>query len=122
MLGSVESAHGDPAVVRAVIDDLGFGGDIVRVDSQVKYGVVASGGAEIYLRPLSRPDYRERIWDHAAGVIVTEEAGGRVTDITGKPLDFSRGKRLEDNRGVLATNGSLHDRVVESLERVSGTS
>lgn len=120
VLGSVESAHGDPQVLTAVMDDLGLGGGVVRIDSQAKYGVVASGGAEVYLRPQSRPDYRENIWDHAAGVIVIEEAGGRVSDLYGLPLDFSRGKRLVDNRGVLATHGPLHDAVLASLGRILG--
>jgi 3'(2'), 5'-bisphosphate nucleotidase len=120
ILGSVESAHGDPRVVTAVIADLGLGGGIVRIDSQAKYGLVADGTAEIYLRPQSKPDWRERVWDHAAGVLVVEEAGGRVTDLAGRKLDFSRGARLEENRGVLATNGPLHDRLLESLARVGG--
>ena len=35
------------------------------------------------------PDYREKIWDHAAGLLVIEEAGGRVTDMNGLPLDLA---------------------------------
>ena len=119
MLGSVESAHGDPQLVHDVIQAAGIGGGFVRYDSQVKYGVVASGGAEIYLRPRSKPAYRENVWDHAAGVIVCEEAGGRVSDLDGKPLDFKLGTRLEDNRGVLATSGGrVHEVVVEALRAV----
>ncbi len=54
----------------------------------------------MYLR-LPRPGkrYEEKIWDHAAGLIVVEEAGGRVTDVYGKKLDFSRGRTLSDNTG-----------------------
>jgi 3'(2'), 5'-bisphosphate nucleotidase len=118
VLGSVESAHGDPALMRAVIEDAGLGGGVVRLDSQVKYGAVSAGRADVYLRPRSRPDYRENIWDHAAGAALVTEAGGRVTDLDGRPLDFSRGAKLEDNRGVLATNGRVHDLVLESLARV----
>ncbi len=117
MLGSVESAHGDPALVKAVIADAGLGGGMVRLDSQVKYGAVAAGMAEVYLRPRSRPDYRENIWDHAAGVAVVTEAGGRVTDLDGKPLDFTEPKMV-NNRGVLVTNGAIHDLLLESLARV----
>lgn len=119
VLGSVESAHGDPQLVNEVIAQAGIGGGFVRYDSQVKYGVVASGGAEIYLRPRSKPSYRENVWDHAAGVIVCEEAGGRVTDVDGKPLDFRKGAKLEDNRGVLGTaGGRVHDVVLEALRAV----
>ena len=118
MLGSVESAHGDPALVTAVVERAGLGGGMVRIDSQVKYGAVADGKAEVYLRPRNRPDYRERIWDHAAGVAVVTEAGGRVTDLDGKDLDFTIGASLEDNRGVVATNGVIHDSVLEALGAV----
>ena len=61
------------------------------------------------------PDYRENIWDHAAGYLVVAEAGGRVTDVHGNALDWSQGKRLENNIGVLATNGLMHDEVVRAL-------
>jgi 3'(2'), 5'-bisphosphate nucleotidase len=43
---------------------------------------------------------------------VIEEAGGTVTDIHGKPLDFSLGRTLAANAGVVATNGKLHEQVV----------
>jgi 3'(2'), 5'-bisphosphate nucleotidase len=116
VLGSVESAHGDPTLVVAMIEQAGVGGGFVRYDSQVKYGVVANGSAEIYVRPRSKPDYRENIWDHVAGVIVCEEAGGRVTDVDGKDLDFTLGHKLLENRGILATcGGAVHAAVVEGL-------
>ena len=99
-----------------------MGGEVdpVRMDSQVKYALLASGVGEIYLRLLSpdRMDYREKIWDQAAGSIIVEEAGGIVTDLDGKFLDFSRGRTLKDNRGVCATNGLIHDQVLETLKRV----
>lgn len=33
----------------------------------------------------------ENIWDHAAGAVVVTEAGGVLTDATGKTLDFAPG-------------------------------
>jgi 3'(2'), 5'-bisphosphate nucleotidase len=122
VLGSVESAHGDPALVKAVITEAGLGGGMVRIDSQVKYGAVADGLAEVYLRPRNRPEYRERIWDHAAGAAIVTAAGGMVTDLDGAPLDFTRGARLEENRGVLATNGRVHDGLLGALALVEGRS
>jgi 3'(2'), 5'-bisphosphate nucleotidase len=90
---------------------------MVRIDSQAKYGAIGSGLADVYVRPR-RGDYRERIWDHAAGAAVVAGAGGRVTDLDGRDLDFSTGSRLEDNRGVLATNGLVHDLVLQALRAV----
>src|SRR5439155_19463982 len=89
----------------------------LRLDSQAKYATVARGDASIYLRLPTRQDYREKIWDHAAGLIIVEEAGGRVSDVRGAALDFSRGRRLEANAGVIATNGHIHDRVVAAVTR-----
>ena len=49
-----------------------------------------------------------------------EEAGGRVTDVTGNDLDFSLGRTLKNNKGVVVTNGRLHDRVIEAVKEVLG--
>ena len=120
MLRSVEKAHTDPGGISELVTTLGITADPVAMDSQAKYAVLASGGGEINLRLLSpsRLDYRERIWDQAAGSICVEESGGRVTDLDGKALDFSHGRTLATNRGVLATNGHLHDMVLHGLKEI----
>ncbi len=115
---SVESAHSSHTDAAAVAEHLGIVKAPFRIDSQAKYGIVARGDAEIYLRMTKHTGYVEKIWDHASGALVIEEAGGRVTDLNGKPLDFSRGVRLELNVGIAATNGHLHDAVLEALESV----
>lgn len=55
------------------------------------------------------------MWDHAAGVVVLQEAGGKVTDQRGKALDFSKGAKLEDNSGIVATSSEIHDQVTNVL-------
>jgi 3'(2'), 5'-bisphosphate nucleotidase len=87
----------------------------VRIDSQAKYAAVAAGLGETYIRPRSREDWRERVWDHAAGAAIVIGAGGRVSDLDGKDLDFTVGPTLEANRGVVATNGLVHDLVLGAL-------
>jgi 3'(2'), 5'-bisphosphate nucleotidase len=109
---SGHSAHGDAAAVAA---RLGIAAPPVRMDSQAKYGVVARGEAEIYLRMPTRADYHEKIWDHAAGALIVQEAGGTVTDIHGRPLEFHHGRELSANRGVIVSNRLLHARVLETL-------
>jgi HAL2 family 3'(2'),5'-bisphosphate nucleotidase len=112
---SVESGHSAHDESARITKALGFLGAPRRLDSQAKYAVVAAGEAEVYLRLPTRADYREKIWDHAAGSLIIEEAGGRVTDIQGRPLDFSKGRELSENRGIVATNARLHDRVLAAI-------
>lgn len=114
---SVESGHSSHSDSAELAAALGIGGEPRRLDSQAKYVVVARGEAEVYLRLPTRPGYREKIWDHGGGVVVVEEAGGRVTDVCGNPLDFSRGFQLENNRGVVVSNGPLHDAILAQLEK-----
>lgn len=113
---SAHSAHEDSARVAAI---LGVKAAPTRIDSQCKYGAVARGDASIYLRLPTGRDYEEKIWDHAAGWLVVTESGGRVSDICGRPLDFSLGRTLKNNKGIIATNGRIHDRVVEAVRQAT---
>jgi 3'(2'), 5'-bisphosphate nucleotidase len=115
---SVESGHSDQGAAARIAARLGIRAQPYRIDSQCKYAAVARGDASIYLRLPTSAEYREKIWDHAAGMIVVEEAGGRVTDVDGRPLDFARGRTLERNQGVIATCGPIHDRVVGVVREV----
>ena len=120
MVESVESGHSDHGQASLIAERLGIDAPPFRIDSQCKYGAVARGDASIYLRLPTRADYREKIWDHAAGKFIVEQAGGRVTDVTGASLDFSQGVRLEGNVGVIATDGRFHDHVVDVVQAVLG--
>jgi 3'(2'), 5'-bisphosphate nucleotidase len=112
---SVESGHSAQGDSAAVAAQLGITAPALRMDSQAKYAVVARGEADIYLRLPTRVDYREKIWDHAAGALIVEEAGGIITDITGRPLEFNHGRELVANRGVIVSNGRLHEPLIEAL-------
>jgi 3'(2'), 5'-bisphosphate nucleotidase len=115
---SVESGHSDHDQSARIVERLGITAEPYRIDSQCKYAAVARGDASIYLRLPTRADYREKIWDHAAGKFVVEQAGGRVTDVTGAVLDFGHGRRLERNAGIIATDASFHDEVVAAVGAV----
>lgn len=117
LIESVEVDHGTPSQQHAVADRIGLIAPPLPMDSLAKYGAIARNEAVLYLRlPSGKSlDRHENIWDHAAGVIVLEEAGGKVTDRQGKPLDFSQGSKLTANLGIVASNGLLHDRVIEAL-------
>ena len=67
----------------------------------VGYGLLAEGKAEIYMEVNLKP------WDLAAPRILVEEAGGRFTDLAGRPTIYSG--------TALATNGRLHDAALALL-------
>lgn len=115
---SVESAHTSHGTHKQISDALGITSPPYRIDSQAKYAAVACGSASIYLRLPGNKEYREKIWDHAAGAVIVKEAGGQVTDFSGKALDFSISRKLESNTGILATNGHLHQQVLGAISEV----
>ncbi len=117
---SVEKGHSSHDTAARVAARLGITAPPYRMDSQCKYAAVARGDASIYLRLPTRRDYVEKAWDHAAGWAVISEAGGMVTDVRGAALDFSRGRRLERNEGVVATSGRIHGEVVDAVRKVLG--
>ena len=116
---SVEKAHTHRGVSGQVAEQLAVVADPVRMDSQCKYGLLAQGAAELYLRIPRDVNRSENIWDHAAGSLLVEEAGGRVSDLDGLPLDFGRGRTLAANRGIVASNGAVHEAVLAAIRAVS---
>ena len=115
---SVEANHTAQGLSAKVAASLGMTREPLRCDSQAKYAIVARGEAEIYLRLPAKFGYKEKIWDHAGGVLVVEEAGGCVSDVMGKPLEFNHGYELLANRGIVAANRQLHPRVIAALEEI----
>ena len=125
---SVEAAHvshsASHKVMAGACERLGWPlADPVRMDSQCKYALVARGQADAYLRvpkkrplpPGGKPEYVERIWDHAAGTLLAAEAGCAVSDGIGAALDFSRGRGLDRNRGIVAAAEPLRSAIVETI-------
>jgi HAL2 family 3'(2'),5'-bisphosphate nucleotidase len=125
---SVEKAHSSEGATSDVMRWMashappGHGGiaSPVRIDSQAKYAVVARGQADAYLRLPVRRSYEEKIWDHAAGALVAMEAGVRVTDMLGLPLDFSLGSTLARNRGIVCAPPEVHARLMEAISAIRG--
>jgi 3'(2'), 5'-bisphosphate nucleotidase len=120
LLRSVESGHTDVEKMARFVAALGTEEPPVLMDSQAKFALLAAGRAELIVRMVTpdRPDYAEHIWDQAAGSIIVQEAGGRVTDLRGEELDFLAGKRLVNNIGVLVSNGELHSAALRALSQV----
>lgn len=120
LLRSFETAHTSVENTDKLCALLSMKSEQVIMDSMAKYVVLSAGHAEIAVRFLSQnqPDYRETVWDVAPGSLIIEEAGGRITDLHGADLDFRAGPRLMNNRGILATNGRVHDAVLEAIAQL----
>ncbi|KAB2601152.1 PAP-specific phosphatase HAL2-like [Pyrus ussuriensis x Pyrus communis] len=113
----VEKANSSHSFTAGLAHSVGLRKQPLRVYSMVKYAAIARGDAEIFMK-FARAGYKEKIWDHAAGVVIIQEAGGVVTDAGGRPLDFSKGIYLEGlDRGVVASAGAnLHDKIIEAVD------
>ena len=122
LIESVERDHGTPDWHHQVMRRLGWERPPLQMDSLAKYGTIAWGEADLYLRlPTgTSAQRRENIWDHAAGVLVLEEAGGTVTDLWGKPLNFGYGSKLLHNQGIVASNGQIHDAILSAIQDSAG--
>ena len=118
----VEKGHSSHSTQAEIKGKLGFdpttvANQTINLDSQVKYCVLASGQADIYLRLPVSDTYREKIWDHAAGNILIYESGGQVGDVTGAPLNFGKGRTL-DSKGVIAANKEIFAKVIDAVTEV----
>ena len=102
-------SHRTPAIdrVRAelgIVDELNVG------SVGLKLGLIAEGVRDLYVNPGGH----SKLWDACGPEAILSEAGGRLTDAHGAPLAY-RGRELGNVRGLIASNGILHDLVVARL-------
>ncbi|KAL0682124.1 hypothetical protein Bca4012_048971 [Brassica carinata] len=112
----VERANSNHLFTAGLTNSMGVRKQPMRVYSMVKYAAIACGDAEVFMK-FAQSSYKEKIWDHAAGVVIVEEAGGVVTDAGGRNLDFSKGVYLEGlDRGIIACSGQvLHEKIIGAV-------
>ena len=117
VIRSWEDAHGDTSRLERVLHAGRSRVPPCRMDSQAKHVAVAAGLADVLFRLPPSNVFHEAVWDCAAGALLVEEAGGRITDLDGAALDFGAGRRLVRNRGYVASNGALHAQALEAIHR-----
>jgi 3'(2'), 5'-bisphosphate nucleotidase len=117
------SAIDDPAEIRLVASKSHRTPEIDQVKSALgivdemnigsvglKLGLIALAERDLYVNPSSK----SKAWDTCAPEAILAEAGGRITDLYGAPLHYDR-VDLWNARGLLATNGAVHDAVLAKL-------
>lgn len=106
MVAAVSRSHSDTATA-ALLERCGFAAVRAR-GSSLKGCMIAAGEADAYYRlgPTNE-------WDICAMHAVIEGAGGVLTDLGGAPMRYNRPVTL--NRGFVASNGTIHERLVEMI-------
>jgi 3'(2'), 5'-bisphosphate nucleotidase len=93
--------------------ELGISDELNVGSVGLKLGLIAEGTRDLYVNPAGH----SKLWDACGPEAILVEAGGRLTDLRGAPLDY-RGQELGNVRGLIASNGHLHDEVVQRLASI----
>jgi 3'(2'), 5'-bisphosphate nucleotidase/inositol polyphosphate 1-phosphatase len=117
---SFEARHSNHDLALQIAAEIGVELPSLRLDSQAKYGALSRGDASIFMR-FPDASYREKIWDHCAGVSIIQESGAVISDALGRPLDFSRGRFFPDlNGGIVAATPSMHRAIIAAIRKIRG--
>ncbi len=82
----------------------------------IKLGLIALGERDLYVNPGSRC----KAWDTCAPEAILDAAGGRLTDLRGRPVRYDA-LELAHGGGLVATNGLLHAQVLARLAELFPT-
>jgi 3'(2'), 5'-bisphosphate nucleotidase len=99
-----------PALVAPLMERLGITHAIPCGSVGVKVSRLLPGPADLYVHA----GLGAKRWDTCAPEAVLIAAGGRFTDLDGTPIDYASAD-LVLRRGIVATNGRLHDAVLSAV-------
>jgi 3'(2'), 5'-bisphosphate nucleotidase len=88
---------------------LGIADEINVGSVGVKLCIIAAGVRDLYVNPAAKT----KAWDTCAPEAILVPAGGRLSDLFGAPIDYA--KELAHHRGLVASNGRIHEEVVAKL-------
>jgi 3'(2'), 5'-bisphosphate nucleotidase len=101
-------SHRSDALDR-VKTELGITDELNIASVGAKLGLIACGVRDLYVNPATKT----KAWDTCAPEAILVPAGGRLTDLFGSPIDYT--SELKHQRGLVATNGHIHDAVIGRL-------
>jgi 3'(2'), 5'-bisphosphate nucleotidase len=81
---ALQGAYGKPVAIQRYLPD-GQDLEIIKIGSAVKFGLMAAGEADVFVRPGQVWD-----WDIAAGQAILEAAGGKILDMLGQALVYGQ--------------------------------
>lgn len=83
-----------------------------------RWVTLALGAANMTVWVYKRRDRFAKIWDHAGAMLLFEEVGGKITDVDGKDIDLTVGRKLTANYGFVAAPKNVHAQVLETVREV----
>jgi len=102
-------SHRSPRMNK-VVTHLGFQDEVQRGSVGIKIGLLIEQQCDVYIH-LSP---RTKQWDTCAPEVILTEAGGRITDLFGYPLNYNV-PDVQNRNGLVASNGVSHDQIIETL-------
>jgi 3'(2'), 5'-bisphosphate nucleotidase len=98
-----------PPLIGSLIEQLGIGRVVPSGSVGVKIGRLVLGQGDLYVHDGGGA----KLWDTCGPEAILTAAGGRFSDLEGAPIDYAS-TDLVLRRGIVATNGLLHDRVLSA--------
>ncbi|KAF4448496.1 3'(2'),5'-bisphosphate nucleotidase [Fusarium austroafricanum] len=84
----------------------------------LRWAVLAMGLGNTTLWVYKKRDRYAKVWDHAGAMLLFEEAGGKITDVHGKAIDLTAGRKISKNFGFVGAPEDIHGRVLEVVREV----
>ncbi|KAK4216458.1 hypothetical protein QBC37DRAFT_416776 [Rhypophila decipiens] len=85
-----------------------------------RWAVLALGLANMTVWVYKTRERYAKIWDHAGAMLLFEEVGGMITDVDGKDIDLTRGRKFSANFGFVAAPRSCHHLVLRAVRDTLG--
>ena len=102
-------SHRSPRMDR-VVQSFGVKEEVRRGSVGIKVGLIVEQRCDLYVHLSSRT----KQWDTCAPELILAEAGGRLTDLFGKPLRYNS-RDVQNRNGIVASNGLAHDLIIRAL-------
>ncbi|KAI9167815.1 3'(2'),5'-bisphosphate nucleotidase [Paramyrothecium foliicola] len=84
----------------------------------LRWATLAMGLGNAIIWVYKRKDRLAKIWDHTGAMLLYEETGGKITDVNGKDIDLSVGRKTTANFGFIAAPASIHGKLLEAVHEV----
>jgi 3'(2'), 5'-bisphosphate nucleotidase len=109
---ALSRSHHTPDI-EAIQRELGVRNSISSGSIGLKVGLICEGRAHLYVHTSAHTSQ----WDTCASDVILHEAGGCMTDLSNIPLRYNESE-LRNLYGVIASNGTIHQRIAKAAQRV----